>query len=45
MWRLNLVALGAAVSNSMMYFLRGTSFVYGGKLVESGEMKFDDVYR
>ena len=45
MWRFHLVAVGAAMAKSVMYFLQGTLFVYGGKLVAAGEMKFDDVYR
>ena len=45
MWRFHLVAVGAAIAKSVAYFLQGTSFVYGGKLVAAGEMKFDDVYR
>jgi hypothetical protein len=45
MSRLHLVALGAAIANSIIYFLQGTNFVYGGKLVARGEMEFDQVYR
>ncbi len=45
MCRLHLVAIGAAVANSMMYFLHSANFSYGSKLVQNGEMRFDQVFR
>jgi hypothetical protein len=45
MCRLHLVAIGAAVANSMMYFLHSANFAYGSKLVQNGEMRFDQVFR
>jgi hypothetical protein len=43
--QLHLVAIGAGLANSMMYFLHCASFVYGSKLVEEGEMTYDKVFR
>lgn len=45
MYRLHLIAIGAAIANSIMYFLHSASFSYGSRLVENGEMTFDKVYR
>ncbi len=45
MCRLHLVALGAALANSIMYFLHITTFTYGSKLVEDKEMAFDNVFK
>lgn len=45
MFHLHMVAIGAGVANSMMYFLYSANFAYGSKLVEEGEMRFDQVYR
>ena len=43
--RLQFVAVGAAIANSVTYFLQGTSFAYGSQLVIRGEMRFDQVFR
>jgi hypothetical protein len=43
--QLHLVALSAALANSISFFLHCTSFVYGSKLVNDGEMTFDGVFR
>ena len=43
--RLQFVAVGAAIANSVMYFLQGTNFAYGSQLVIRGEMRFDQVFR
>ena len=45
MCHLHATAIGAAIANSMMYFLQGTSFGYGSKLAVRGEMPFDHVLR
>jgi len=45
MCNLHLMGIGAGIANSMMYFLQSTNFAYGSKLVENGEMKFDQVFR
>ncbi|CAF0788245.1 unnamed protein product [Adineta ricciae] len=45
MRQLHLIALGAGVANSMMYFLHSASFGYGSKLVVDNEMRFDKVIR
>ncbi len=45
MCSLHLVALGAAVGNSMLYFLNAANFAYGGKLVQDQEITFDRVFR
>ena len=43
--RLQFVAVGAAIANSVIYFLQGTNFAYGSQLVIRGEMRFDQVFR
>lgn len=43
--RLQFVAVGAAIANSISYFLQGTNFAYGSQLIIRGEMKFDQVFR
>ena len=45
MRQLHLIALGAGVANSVMYFLHSASFGYGSKLVVNNEMRFDKVIR
>jgi len=45
MFHLHLVAIGAGIANSMMYFLIGANFAFGSKLVQEGEMTFDQVFR
>ncbi len=45
MCNLHMVAIGAAVANSMMYFLHSANFAYGSKLVEDGLMTFDELFR
>ncbi|CAF3842426.1 unnamed protein product, partial [Rotaria sp. Silwood1] len=43
--QLHLVGLGAAIANSIMYFLHSATFSYGSKLVDNHEMTFDNVFR
>ena len=45
MCRLHLIALGAGIANSMMYFLHSANFSFGAKLVTDKEMEFDKVFR
>jgi hypothetical protein len=45
MFHLHLVAIGAGFANSMTYFLIATNFAFGSKLVQKGEMRFDQVFR
>jgi hypothetical protein len=45
MCRMHLLALGAGLSNSALYFIHCANFAYGSKLVVSGEMRFDHVVR
>jgi len=45
MYHLHLVGIGAGLANSMMYFLHCASFVYGAKLVENGDMTYNEVFR
>jgi hypothetical protein len=45
MFHLHMVAIGAGIANSMMYFLHSANFAYGSRLVEEGEMRFDQVFR
>jgi hypothetical protein len=45
MCHLHLLAIGAGVGNSVMYFLQCTTFAYGSQLVQDNEIKFDDVFR
>jgi hypothetical protein len=40
-----MVAIGAGIANSMMYFLHSANFAYGSRLVAEGEMRFDQVFR
>ncbi|UJR08520.1 hypothetical protein I4U23_012783 [Adineta vaga] len=40
-----LIALGAAIPDSLLYFLQFACFSYGARLVENGELHFDKVYR
>ncbi len=45
MCQLHLVAIGAGIANSMMYFLHSASFAYGSQLVQNNEITFDKVFR
>ncbi|CAF4190129.1 unnamed protein product [Rotaria magnacalcarata] len=45
MCKLHLIALGAAIANSTMYFLHCATFSFGSKLVSDGDMNFDDVFK
>jgi hypothetical protein len=45
MSRMHLMGISAGIANSAVYFLYMTNFVYGNKLVQNGEMKFDQVVR
>lgn len=44
-FHIHLTSLGAGLGHSIMYFLHCANFSYGAKLVEKGEMKFDQVFR
>ncbi|CAF2623577.1 unnamed protein product [Rotaria sp. Silwood2] len=44
-YHIPLVGLGAAIANSIMYFLHTATFSYGSKLVSNHEMTFDHVFR
>ncbi|UJR22125.1 hypothetical protein I4U23_025189 [Adineta vaga] len=43
--RIHLLALGDAISTSLSYFIQCASFGYGSKLMENGELGFNEVYR
>ena len=43
MCHLHLRGISAGIANSVTYFLYMANFAYGNKLVEDGEMKFDQV--
>ena len=45
MCQLHLIALGAAIANSIMFFVHAATFAYGSKLVEADEMEFYGVFR
>jgi hypothetical protein len=45
MFRLHLRGISAGIANSVTYFLYMANFAYGNKLVEDGEMTFDQVIR
>ncbi len=45
MCHLHKVAIGAAMANSLMYFLHCANFAYGGKLVTDQDMTFSEVFR
>ncbi|CAF1068198.1 unnamed protein product [Adineta steineri] len=45
MCRLHMIALGAAVANSLIFFIIAVTFSYGSVLVQKGEMTFQNVYR
>jgi hypothetical protein len=45
MFHLHLVAIGAGVSMSMMYFLIAADFSYGTRLVQNETIRFDEVFR
>ncbi|CAF1188857.1 unnamed protein product [Adineta steineri] len=45
MCRLHIIALGAAVANSLGFFITFVTFSYGSMLVQKGEMTSQDVYR
>jgi hypothetical protein len=45
MCQLHKVALGAAIANSVVYFVHCCNFVYGSKLVEDAEMTYEEVFR
>jgi hypothetical protein len=42
---LHVMAIGAGLAQSMMYFLHAANFAYGSKLVQDQEMTFDKVFR
>ncbi|CAF3335982.1 unnamed protein product [Rotaria sp. Silwood2] len=44
-YRLHLIALGAAIANSIVYFLHSSAFSYGSKLVKNNEMTYVNVFR
>ncbi|UJR11965.1 hypothetical protein I4U23_016143 [Adineta vaga] len=43
--KIHLRAIGYGISNSLIFFLHITTFTYGSKLVENGEMNVDQVFR
>jgi hypothetical protein len=45
MCQLHKVALGAAIANSLVYFLNCVNFAYGSKLVEDRDMTYEEVFR
>ncbi|CAF3496524.1 unnamed protein product [Rotaria sp. Silwood1] len=45
MYRLHLSAISIAISQSIIYFLHCTCFGYGIKLIENGEIKYEQMYR
>lgn len=45
MCRLHLMGISAGIANSVTYFLYMANFSYGNKLVQNGEMTFDQVVR
>ncbi|CAF3938442.1 unnamed protein product [Rotaria sordida] len=45
MYHLHRVGLGAAIANSVIYFLHCATFSYGSKLVNDKEMTYDNVFR
>ena len=45
MCHLHFVALGAGIGQSAMYFLHSAAFGYGSKLIDDGEMTYEQVYR
>ena len=45
MWKIPVQSLGNAIANSFLYFIHVTTFSYGAKLVQSGEMTFDQVFQ
>ncbi|CAF1390311.1 unnamed protein product [Adineta steineri] len=45
MCHLYIRALGAAVANSLIFFILAVTFSYGSMLVQKGEMTFQNVYR
>lgn len=38
-------AVGYGISNSLLFFVHVATFTYGSKLVESGEMTVEQVFR
>ena len=45
MFKLQLVSLGVALANSLMFFIHAGTFGYGSLLVEQGEMESILVFR
>ena len=39
------MALTAALSNSIIYFIQCATFAYGSKLLQNGEIEFQNVFK